>query len=922
MWLHSAVSFADWGQAVHKSLFPLYCLAPALLLLAVALDARPASADVERVGVNAAVNTNANGTPPGGTMRTLVLGEDIVHNERITTDANGQTQIMFLDGSSVSIGPNSDMTIDEFVYDPKTGTGKMSLTDLQGAMRFVGGKLSKQEDAVSVHLGTATIGVRGGVFLASAKPGGASNVIFVFGKAVNVTGASGCSQQLYRPGFQVSIAKPGDCPSNPQAATLGTMSAILLALDGRTGGNGGIANIPNDAVVPTNIAGAPGTGIQPPPSPGTSPPPPTTSPPQVQTQQIQSVSNPPPQTPQQTQPPSNNFPNTTGISGAIVYTNGDPTQQVSQLHSSAITVQPQQPVTLPYSNASVQNGVLVVTIGQQSGSIPLVKGSGTVNGNATYSPVGPLEGTTFVTPDNTFFYADLVPTNSPNSSVFVYGGTPVNPTAYQPTGSPQLLAFQLHPDAVLQNSIPFVSNVPAGLASNAVVSPLYIEVSPTTGFTVPPNDAAYPKVLQASLAFSGTGRSQQSIIEVADGNAFSDILNPGQTTAEPLLNGTIRGVYSPGNGNAPTLINSGFLTETDGINNSFYGNNSISGFVLDSNNCCSSQGQIPASVSATNPLTGQTTNYVFNQPATAITPPTAANAPQTTQALTGFFGGIMNRYANGHEVLSYAVTGATVIVTDPSELQLAAVFAGSDPFTKRRSHVSAFELNFGNLSLGDTAARQGYINNNYFAADENVFGTQQINNHTSAAIGNAQLYLLNQNVVAGAIDPLLPNGVSVCQCQYLQWGYWGGELTLSHNGYTFEDVGAINTWVAGIPTPVNQLPTMGYGSYSGAAIGTVNSNGATYVAAGGFGLTYNFGNNSGSFSISNFDNHSLSGTVNGASGIYAGAISGSGTHGSVNGMFYGPGAAETGGNFAFQSLHGLSYTASGIFAGALSGPIH
>ena len=123
----------------------------AMLLAACAGASAAARADTaEKVGVNAAVNTNANGTPPSGVTKRLVIGEDIVHNERVTTDANGQTQILFIDGSSVSVGPNSDLTIDEFVFDPKTGAGKMTLTDLQGALRFVGGKLSKQEDAVSV----------------------------------------------------------------------------------------------------------------------------------------------------------------------------------------------------------------------------------------------------------------------------------------------------------------------------------------------------------------------------------------------------------------------------------------------------------------------------------------------------------------------------------------------------------------------------------------------------------------------------------------------------------------------------------------------------------------------------------------------------------------------------------------------------
>ena len=95
----------------------------------------------------------------------------------------------------------------------------------------------------------------------------------------------------------------------------------------------------------------------------------------------------------------------------------------------------------------------------------------------------------------------------------------------------------------------------------------------------------------------------------------------------------------------------------------------------------------------------------------------------------------------------------------------------------------------------------------------------------------------------------------------------------------------------------------------------VNS-GASYLASGGFTNTYNFGNHTGAFTISNFDGKTVSGTVNGLGAGYSGALSGSGLTGSANGSFFGnlPGnpATETGGNFA---LHGPAYLASGIFAG-------
>ncbi|HXC26990.1 MAG TPA: FecR family protein [Stellaceae bacterium] len=943
---------------------------PLLLLLAIAVGAPHARAEGEqRVGVNAAVNTDANGTPPGGVTKRLVLGENIVHNERVTTDKNGQTQILFLDGSSVSVGPESDMTIDDFVYDPASGTGKMSLTDLQGAMRFVGGKLSKQEDAVAVHFGSATIGVRGGVFLADLHPGGKSQIIFVYGHGVTITLPNGQTVELYRPGFAIDFDSHGMIGSPHRAPPGG----ILAQLDGRKGGSGGVNNIPNDgdvanSNVPNTVSNDTDSSTQQADANSKNskynPPPPNSWPPQVSEQQTQTASNPPPPPPpqqspapqqQQPSPPSPPPPNViTGISGGINY---DPGRGSN--HDLAVNTQndlaavgpgddehhrhhhdrtlgfPGQPV--PFKNATITNGVLVVTIGDLTGSIPLSPGTHKIDGTATYSPVGPLKGTVYEAADGSFFYADLTPVDHPSSTVFVYGGTPVSSSVFQPGSTPQILAFQIEPDAVLKNLLPFIPNI--GKLSNPTVSPLYIEIPAATSITAARGGTPEPAVLQASLVFNGRGASQQSALVVAVGNIVSTTSNPNN----PLLSGNVEGVYEPGYGRAPTLINSSLLTTIDGTGGSFYGNTSISGFVLDPNECCTRSGDPRTQLaSLTNVQTGQNTNFNFNQPAVATTVPTAvANAPQTTQTLTGFFGGIMTPYVKGREEAPYAVVGRTTIQTNAQELEIAATLQGHDPFStswgnqndhndhgdrslsaigpgnnnnnnKNRNAVSAFELSFGNQ-----AGKQGYINDDLFAAEANSNGTQQLNRQDK---GTATAYLVDQNVVAGAIDSILPRGVTPCTCQYLQWGYWGGDLTTS-KGYR-NDVGGINTWVAGVQTPVNQMPTMGYGSYSGAAIGTVDNNGKIYVAAGGFNLNYNFGNDTGRIGITNFDGLNFGGTVRGGGNGYTGSLSGRNLNGTVAGAFFGPAAQNTGGDFAIESTKGPNYIASGIFAGALTGPIH
>ena len=100
-------------------------------------------------------------------------------------------------------------------------------------------------------------------------------------------------------------------------------------------------------------------------------------------------------------------------------------------------------------------------------------------------------------------------------------------------------------------------------------------------------------------------------------------------------------------------------------------------------------------------------------------------------------------------------------------------------------------------------------------------------------------------------------------------------------------------------------------------IGSVFNNGAQYVAAGGVAASYNFGTQVGSFSVINYDGRSFTTTgkpiTQGAN--YKFGITGvKGITGSINGSFYGPMAAETGGNFKFQTTAGPTYLTSGIFA--------
>ena len=116
------------------------CAGGALLLSLFALQPSLAA---ERVGVAAAVKPDATSQPPGGETSTLRIGKSVVYDERIDTSGSGVVQVLLLDGSTFTVGPGSSLVIDKFVYNPSTGRGELVASFSKGALRFVGGKLSK-----------------------------------------------------------------------------------------------------------------------------------------------------------------------------------------------------------------------------------------------------------------------------------------------------------------------------------------------------------------------------------------------------------------------------------------------------------------------------------------------------------------------------------------------------------------------------------------------------------------------------------------------------------------------------------------------------------------------------------------------------------------------------------------------------------
>ena len=112
----------------------------------------------------------------------LNVGDPIYYGNTIKTDESGKSQIMFLDQTVMTIGSNTELIIDEFVYDPENSDGKLLSTIKSGSIKILTGKISeKNPENLVVDTPAGTIGTRGTEFKAAIDPETLKSQILLIG---------------------------------------------------------------------------------------------------------------------------------------------------------------------------------------------------------------------------------------------------------------------------------------------------------------------------------------------------------------------------------------------------------------------------------------------------------------------------------------------------------------------------------------------------------------------------------------------------------------------------------------------------------------------------------------------------------------------------------------------------------------------
>ena len=142
----------------------------------------------------------------------LLTGSKIFYGDTIIVKEKSNAQILLLDETALTVGEKSELTIDDFIYDPETKVGKIISSIKLGTVRIITGEISKQNpDNLKVKVPTGSIGARGTEFAVVTESNNKSTIILLGPGKNNTLGmipgvlkvSDGFnSVDLTKPGFQ------------------------------------------------------------------------------------------------------------------------------------------------------------------------------------------------------------------------------------------------------------------------------------------------------------------------------------------------------------------------------------------------------------------------------------------------------------------------------------------------------------------------------------------------------------------------------------------------------------------------------------------------------------------------------------------------------------------------------------------------
>ncbi len=98
-------------------------------------------------------------------------GIRIKMGDKLITGSNGAMGVIFTDNTRISLGSDSEIKIDDYIFQPDQGTFSFLTELVQGTASYISGTIGKlSPKSVRFKTPTAVVGVRGTSFLVKATP--------------------------------------------------------------------------------------------------------------------------------------------------------------------------------------------------------------------------------------------------------------------------------------------------------------------------------------------------------------------------------------------------------------------------------------------------------------------------------------------------------------------------------------------------------------------------------------------------------------------------------------------------------------------------------------------------------------------------------------------------------------------------------
>lgn len=825
-----------------------------------------------KVGVAAAVNTDAKGRPPGAAPRVISLGQNVIFNEEITTDGRGLVQILLLDGTTFTVGPNSQLTIDEFVYNPATGDAKVVATVAKGAFRFIGGQTSRRPDGATINTPVGTIGIRGAMVEGRVESSDKALFSMIFGDEVQFRGRDGRRSRIYEPGYTLVVqgGGGGGLDTNVRRRTEGDATTFQSDLSGNDGQTGGADDQPDDGTVDDSPIGQSNSNL---PNNAPLPTPRSVAVKATDVEEVETNVGDIDTRGEIITPPT--------TSGTVYYGGPGAVSGFSFRSLGAPQIFTQEEVTLTRTGGRLVSDEAAIDLPDYTGTQGDA-GLETFTVDDGFFGVDPLTGYAYAGRGDFAAYLLEYGTETVYPFYMIHGTGTELTEAPENVSLNDIRQYTLTVDPS-SGGAPFFAPTSYGPVTNP---------SSTNFYIVEPADSTTGEfeTFMSWISIEGEGLNQKSAAFVTASAASED------EAGTDILDGTRRGSYRSSSYDGAVNMR-GYMTTLAGPDGShFFGDNAdhfVIGSSLDPNDSFVDSSVDPYDEDGV---------FVAHHVAALVEETPQEEVARTTRTVSGFMAGV----AESDLGSAYALAGEAgpnfFMQINAENHSVAAVGIASDVNDGDYFGVDKYLLTFGaapegvdGVPLGGfsplVTTGEGATGGSTFVNDD-VYGAVQNNSPentrilTDGYLGEGESFVPGVEIdhtdetnagsylVSGRAVPIA--GYSHCaDCDFADWGWWGTRVRVTdpeEEGFgTRTDYVHMGTWVAGDITAEIDMPVNVRATYEGTLLGTVveyqgEGQPAQYIATGTFGMSYNFNDRAGAFWIDDFAGVSVSGNAYGAEG--------------------------------------------------------